>query len=133
MTIAIRRLIIAAILLLPPLAPAVAAQAQGGDPEPQTVPQTKQPEGPFEGKKVADETALDHATAREDLSLLAQSQQASSVSQSSVNGPSTTGEIGFAGNAFQNATGLTVVNANSGNNVAMNASLNVNIIMTGPQ
>ncbi|HEY0150234.1 MAG TPA: hypothetical protein VGB70_14700 [Allosphingosinicella sp.] len=87
----------------------------------------------FAGSKVANDAALNGATAREDLSLIAQSQQANTVSRNSVNGVTTTGEISIADNAFQNASGLTVINANTGNNVAMNASLNVNIVMTGPQ
>ena len=42
-------------------------------------------------------------------------------------------EINLSDNAFQNATGLTVINANTGNNVAMNASLTVNVVMTAPE
>lgn len=84
----------------------------------------------FAGSALADDDVLDAATAREDLSLVAQSQQSSSVSNSQVNGTSTTGGIGFSDNAFQGSSGLTIINANSGNNVAMNGSMNVNIIMT---
>ena len=73
------------------------------------------------------------ATAREDISLIAQSKQASSVSGSSVTGQSVTGDLAIASTAFQNANGMILINANSGNNVAMNASMNVNIIMAGPQ
>ncbi len=42
---------------------------------------------------------------------------------------STTGEIRIADQALQNASGLTVINNNTGNNVAMNASLNVNLVI----
>lgn len=87
----------------------------------------------FAGASPIAEDGLKQATAREDLSLIAQSQQTSGVSNSSVVGTSTTGDVGISGNAFQNASGLTVVNANSGNNVAMNASLNVNIVVTPAQ
>lgn len=88
---------------------------------------------PFQGSVLVADEALEKATAREDLSLVAQSQQTSTVSNNSVSGTSTTGDINLSDNAFQNATGMTIINANSGNNVAMNASVNVNIVMTPPQ
>lgn len=100
--------------------------------EPPPAPAKAEPASPFAGNKVADDAALNGATAREDLSLVARSEQANTVSRNSVNGVTTTGEISIADNAFQNASGLTVINANTGNNVAMNASLNVNIVMTAP-
>ncbi len=129
MIIAIRRLAMCAALSIVSAGTAAAAP---GDPKPaQSAPERE--EVPFSNKKAASEETLNRTTGREDLSMVAQSQQASSVSRSSVSGTTTTGEISIADNAFQNATGLTVINANTGNNVAMNASLNVNIVMTGPQ
>jgi hypothetical protein len=86
-------------------------------------------QGAFSQADAASDELLDKATAREDISLAAQSQQTSNVSGNSVNGTSTTGTISFSDNAFQTASGLTVINANSGNNVSMNASMNVNIVM----
>ena len=44
-----------------------------------------------------------------------------------VTGTSTTGNVQIVGNAFQNLQGLAVINANSGNNVAINAALNVTV------
>lgn len=90
---------------------------------------------PFAGQKAASTEILDRATAREDMSQVATSTQTSTVTGNSVNGTSTTGDLSFSDTAFQNASGLTVINANSGNNVSMNASLNVNIVMVpaGPQ
>lgn len=88
---------------------------------------------PFSTDKLAPEAVLDRATAREDLSLAAQSQQAATVSRNSVNGTVNNGAVSIAGSAFQNASGLTLINANSGNNVAMNGSINVNIVITPPQ
>ncbi len=89
---------------------------------------------PFASAPVVDDAALDLATAREDLSLVAQSQQVTGVSNSTVTGTSRTGEVTISDNAFQNASGLTVLNANSGNNVAMSGSINVNVmIVGGPQ
>jgi hypothetical protein len=102
--------------------------------EPATdVAEADKAEAPFAAGRAADDDTLNGATAREDLSLVAQSQQANTVSRNSVSGVTTNGEISIAGNAFQNASGLTVINANTGNNVAMNASLNVNIVLSGPQ
>ena len=97
----------------------------------ETQPATQ--EAPFSSSKAAADDVLDKATAREDLSLIARSQQSSNVSNNSINGPSTTGDIRMSDNAFQNASGLTIINANSGNTVAMNGSINVNIVMTPPQ
>lgn len=74
-----------------------------------------------------DIAVLDTSTAREDVSLIAKSDQAAAVSNNSVNGNSVTGAVTIDGNAFQNAQGLTLINANSGNNVAINSSLNVTI------
>lgn len=128
MIISMRKLALAAALAI---GSAGTAFADPG--EKRAAPATDREEPLFTDKKVADDEALNRTTAREDLSLLAQSRQASTVSNNSVSGVSTTGEISIADNAFQNATGLTVINANTGNNVSMNASLNVNIVMTGPQ
>ncbi len=91
---------------------------------------------PFAQDRATDDATLEKATAREDLALTGRSEQTSTVTGNSVNGTSTTGEISFNDNAFQTASGLTVINANSGNNVSMNASMNVNIVMvpaTPPQ
>jgi hypothetical protein len=109
-------------------APAVSAQAQTA---PADAPRTADA-GAFAAAKAVPRETLETATAREDLSIVAQTQQTSNVSGSSVSGTVTNGAVGVAGSAFQNATGLTIVNANSGNNVAMNGSINVNIVMSPP-
>lgn len=88
---------------------------------------------PFSSDRIASDSVLDRATAREDLSLAAQSQQAATVSRNSVSGTVNNGAVSIAGSAFQNASGLTLINANSGNNVAMNGSINVNIVITPPR
>ena len=51
----------------------------------------------------------------------------STVANNTVEGNSVTGDINFGNGAFQNLNGLSVLSANSGNNVAINASLNVNV------
>lgn len=86
---------------------------------------------PFAAAPLATE-ALDRETARADVNQAAVSDQVARVSGNSINGPSTTGQVSFDGAAFQNVQGLTIVNANSGNNVAINASLNVNLNFAPP-
>lgn len=77
-----------------------------------------------------DTGSLDRETAREDTSQVAVSDQASTVSHNTINGPSVTGQVSIDGNAFQNLQGLAIINANSGNNVSVNASLTVNLQFT---
>lgn len=77
-----------------------------------------------------DTEALDRETAREDVKQAAIAEQSTRVSNNSVNGTSATGQVALDGNAFQGISGLTIVNANSGNNVAINAALNVNVHFT---
>jgi len=60
-----------------------------------------------------------------DVAQAVSSQNKAEVSRNSVSG-SVTGTIGL-GNAFQSMNGLSVLSANTGNNVAINSSLNVNI------
>ena len=87
-------------------------------------------DGAFAASTIAADETLDKATAREDVSVLAQSEQTTNVSNNSVSGTSTTGAISFSDSAFGNSSGLTIVNANSGNNVSMNAAINVSIVMS---
>lgn len=103
------------------------AMSEPAPPAPESAPQS-----PFAASRAAGDDLLGRATAREDLSIVATSDQTSTVTDGTVTG-TTSGDINFTDNAFQNATGLTVINANSGNNVAMNASLTVNVVMTAPQ
>lgn len=77
-----------------------------------------------------DVVALNRATAREDVSQVAIAEQSSRVSNNTINGPSVTGTATIDGNAFQNFQGLSIINANTGNNVSINAALNVNIHFT---
>lgn len=81
----------------------------------------------FGAEAKLDAAELGRETAREDVSQIATADQAAGVSKNSINGPSTTGSVAIDGNAFQNMSGMTIINANSGNNVAINASLNVNV------
>jgi hypothetical protein len=93
---------------------------------------TAQAASPFAGAATIDDAALAGSTAREDLSLVAQTEQTGNVSNNQIRGRSNTGDVQFLDRAFENASGMTIVNANSGNNVSMNASFNVNIVITPP-
>ena len=72
-------------------------------------------------------SALAAITGKANLAQLSIANQENSVAGNSVIGNSTTGAVAIDGNAFQNLNGLAVINANSGNNVAINSSLNVNV------
>lgn len=81
----------------------------------------------FDGTPVS-EDALGKVTGRENMGAqIAQANQRNTVSNNSVVGTSVTGNIVIDGNAFQNLQGLAVINANSGNNVAINSAMNVTI------
>ena len=87
---------------------------------------------PFSSAPI-DGEVLDQVHGRADLNQVAQSDHIAEVKDSSVSGNSTTGAVAIDGNAFQNLSGLSIVNANTGNNVAINASMNVNIALLPPQ
>lgn len=88
------------------------------------------PASAFTAVAPIDSGALNKATAREDLSQVAISQQTSRVSNNTISGPSVTGPVSIDGNAFQNLQGLSIINANSGNNVSINAAMTVNLQFT---
>jgi hypothetical protein len=79
------------------------------------------------------EDALQAIAGRQDLSLIAEAENTASVTDNSVGDNSSTGEVRVADNAFQNLSGLSLLNINTGNNVAINASMNVNIAINPPQ
>lgn len=96
--------------------------------------------GPLHAQSLADPPAFDdamvsetelHAIAgRENVLQVQQTATArntSTVANNSVSGTSTTGMITIDGSAFQNLTGLSVLSANTGNNVSINAAMNVNV------
>lgn len=113
-------LILAAAILATAAPPALA----------QTVPAAAQPEvaptGPF-GTAAVSDGALERIAGREDLRLVATSQQVAGVSNNSVGSNSRTGQVTIGDNAFQNLSGFSLVNVNSGNNVAINSAMNVTI------
>ena len=83
-------------------------------------------DGAFAALPVSDDL-LGRIAGREDVAQIAQADQAATVTRNSVGDNSTTGEVRISDNAFQNLSGLSVLNVNTGNNVAINASMNVNI------
>jgi hypothetical protein len=81
---------------------------------------------PFAGQAVTEDT-LRSAAGREDTTQISHADQVAGVSRNSVGDNSMTGDAKIDGNAFQNMSGLSILNVNTGNNVAINAAMNVNI------
>jgi len=85
---------------------------------------------PFGAVVPLDNERLSAATAREDVNSQAVSQLTASSSSNSVSGNTQTGNASFSDNAFANVSGLTVINSNTGNNVAINGAITVNLTIT---
>jgi hypothetical protein len=87
---------------------------------------------PFNAQAI-DDASLGAIAGREDTVQHATSQQTAGVVDNSVGDNVRTGDATIDGNAFQNLSGLSILNVNTGNNVAINAAMNVNIaINPGP-
>ncbi len=102
----------------------VSATAQTTPPAPPAPPVQA---GPFGAAAPVDNAQLGAVTGQSDLSQVIRAQNTSTVSGNSVNGHSETGTISFDPNSFQNLNGLSLLSANTGNNVSINSSLNVNV------
>lgn len=87
---------------------------------------------PFADSALGDE-ALGGVAGREDTNQHAIANLNAGVSRNSVGDNSTTGDAKISDNAFQNLSGLSILNVNTGNNVAINAAMNVNIAVTPGQ
>ena len=109
------RILTAALCVIATLFP-VAAHAQDAPP----------PAAPFAASALDDGT-LGAIAGRQDTHQAATSSQVAGVSQNSVGNNAVTGDAKISDNAFQNLSGLSILNINTGNNVAINASMNVNI------
>lgn len=81
---------------------------------------------PF-GATAIDDGALGAIAGREDVNQISLANSTAGVSRSSVGDNVTTGDARISDNAFQNLSGLSILNVNTGNNVAINATMNVNI------
>ncbi|HEU4649988.1 MAG TPA: hypothetical protein VFS49_01105 [Croceibacterium sp.] len=81
---------------------------------------------PFETAAV-DDRELGTIAGRENTRQVALNEQSAGVSRNSVGDNSVTGDAQIDGNAFQNMSGFSILNVNTGNNVAINAAMTVNI------
>lgn len=76
---------------------------------------------------VLDDAVLGAIAGRENSRQVALAEQNAGVANNSVGDNVLTGDAVIDGNAFQNMSGLSVLNVNTGNNVAINAAMNVTI------
>lgn len=85
-----------------------------------------------DGRALA-EADLGAIAGREDHGTqIAAADQRNTISNNSVTGNSVTGSVTIDGQAFSNLSGLAIISANSGNNVAINSAMNV-VINLAPQ
>ena len=82
---------------------------------------------PFGDIPAVDGSALQAVTGMANLQQYASANNSSVVAGNSVNGESVTGQIAIDGQSFQNMHGLSILTANTGNNVSINAAMNVNV------
>lgn len=87
---------------------------------------------PFSADAIAD-TALAGIAGREDTNQQSTANQNATVTRNSVGDNARTGDASISGSAFQNLQGLSILNVNTGNNVAINAAMNVNIAINPGQ
>ena len=122
------RLAALAAIAFPSAAAAQAAPTDVAAPvaAPVETPAVFEAPAPFAGSALADD-ALQAIAGREDTTQVAQSQQAATVTRNSVGDNVRTGDARIEGQAFQNLSGLAILNVNTGNNVAINAAMNVTV------
>lgn len=83
---------------------------------------------PVFGTALADGT-LGSIAGRKDSAQLATATQSAGVARNSVGDNVRTGDAKIGDNAFQNLSGLSILTVNTGNNVAINSAMNVNIAL----
>lgn len=76
------------------------------------------------------ESELGAIAGREDTTQISQNEQFAGVANNNVGDNAVTGDARISDNAFQNMSGLSIMNVNTGNNVAINAAMNVNVSIT---
>jgi hypothetical protein len=86
-------------------------------------------DAPFAEAAPIDEGDLALIAGREDINQLTNAEQNNSVNGNDVGDNSVTGTISLSDQAFANSNGFVILNANTGNNVAINASIQVNIAL----
>lgn len=84
-------------------------------------------ESPFGAATIVGNDALGTVTGQADLAQVVEARNTATVSGNNVSGQSQTGTISFDGSSFRDLNGLSLLSANTGNNVAINSSLNVNV------
>ncbi|MDD1453253.1 hypothetical protein NHF48_023620 [Sphingomonas sp. H160509] len=82
---------------------------------------------PFNATEAVGNDDLNAVTGQSDLTQVVNAQNNGVVSGNTVTGNSQTGTIHFDSSSFQNLNGLSLLSANTGNNVSINSSLNVNV------
>jgi len=86
-------------------------------------------ETPFGGAQIVEEQQLATIAGREDLAQVTNAEQSNAVTGNDVGDNSVTGTIVLSDQAFSNTSGFVILNANTGNNVAINASIQVNVAL----
>lgn len=84
----------------------------------------------FQAAAPVDDDTLGTVAGREDVNQQTVTRNVNEVTNNRIGDNSVTGAIGVDGNAFQNMSGLSILSVNSGNNVAINSAMNVNIAIT---
>ena len=85
------------------------------------------PPAPFAEASAISGADLGAITGRADTAMLIRAENSATVANNNVIGDSTTGSISFDPQSFQNLNGLSLLSANTGNNVSINSSLNLNV------
>jgi hypothetical protein len=74
-----------------------------------------------------DDGQLRAIAGKTDLAQIANAQNSGTVAGNTINGDSQTGTIHFDASSFQGMNGLSILSANTGNNVAINSAMSVNV------
>lgn len=82
---------------------------------------------PFIKARAVTDSDLQRIVGRQDISQAVIAHNTGNVSNNTIGDNSNTGTITFDGQSFQGLHGLSVLSANTGNNVSINASMNVNV------
>jgi len=88
---------------------------------------SEDPSAPFPATQAMEPSQLNAVTGKAEIAMAINANNTSEVSNNVVSGNSVTGTISFDGSSFDNLHGLSVLSANTGNNVAINASMNINV------
>lgn len=110
--------------------PACATAQELSAPAPAVVAVDQVASSPFGEAKPVANADLHAITGQGDLAQIVNAQNKGVVSGNTITGASQTGTIHFDSSSFQNLNGLSLLSANTGNNVSINSSLNVNVAIS---